>query len=184
MVNEALSPDALRSLARLEKACRANASQFSREAVLLFSSGAYARAFFLAQSGREELAKAQLAADRRQGDLSEEQFWSIFANHSRKFSYLKRSVADGHPEREVLSITIDDTAGIPEKLAREEALYVSADRNTFEPSTPESKVGKAVAEKAISALNDEISASNFLDLFGGANSRTAAAVSRRNDPAG
>src|SRR5258708_991572 len=138
-----LGPDALKSLERLEMACRGNARQFLEEASLLFSSGAYPRAFFLAVSGREELAKAQIAADLRTGHLSDTDFWRHFASHSGKFSYLKRSVAEGESEEDALSISFDPSTGVPEKLARELALYVDADRQTLEPSAPDSLVSRS-----------------------------------------
>jgi AbiV family abortive infection protein len=183
VVNGGLGPDALKSLERLETACRGNASQFLKEASLLFSSGAYPRAFFLAESGREELAKAQLAADLRKGHLTDTDFWPLFTSHTGKFSYLKRSVEGGEPEADPLSISVDLSAGAPEKLARELALYVHADKKTFEPSAPDSVVSRSDSEKAIRALNQLISDSNLLDLFGGADSGTAAALKRRYDPA-
>ena len=57
------------------KTAHNNAVQFLREAELLFAQKYFARAYFLAFTGLEEIAKSQLAADVETGFVDEKVFW-------------------------------------------------------------------------------------------------------------
>src|ERR1700693_5387915 len=61
-----------------------NALELLGEAELLFENKKYARAYFLAFTGLEEIAKSQLAADVYTGFIDQEKFWKYFKDHKRK----------------------------------------------------------------------------------------------------
>lgn len=61
-----------------------NAVRFLDEAEVLFERKNFARAYFLAFTGLEEIAKSQLAADVLTGYIEEKVFWEYFKNHKKK----------------------------------------------------------------------------------------------------
>ena len=56
----------------------------SDQAEVLFERKNFARAYFLAFTGLEEIAKSQLAADVLTGYIEEKVFWEYFKNHKKK----------------------------------------------------------------------------------------------------
>jgi AbiV family abortive infection protein len=107
----------------LERACRENAEQLAAEADLMMEAWAHARAYFLALTGLEEMAKAQLAADLYAELIPEARFTRAFAAHHHKFAYLKR-VVSGPPHDASSSIVFEPGKGVQLKKQRELALYV------------------------------------------------------------
>jgi AbiV family abortive infection protein len=61
-----------------------NAVQLLREAEIMFERKSYPRAYFLAFTGLEEIAKSQLAADVSTGFIEEKVFWEYFKSHNKK----------------------------------------------------------------------------------------------------
>jgi len=61
-----------------------NAVQFLHEAELLFEKKNFPRAYSLAFTGLEEIAKSQLAADVVTGYIEEKVFWEYFKSHNKK----------------------------------------------------------------------------------------------------
>jgi AbiV family abortive infection protein len=61
-----------------------NAVRFLREAEALFEKENFARSYFLAFTGLEEIAKSQLAADVVTGYIEEKVFWEYFKSHNKK----------------------------------------------------------------------------------------------------
>ncbi|MEX0668148.1 MAG: AbiV family abortive infection protein [Candidatus Saccharimonadales bacterium] len=69
---------------KLYAAAHHNAVDLLEEAELLYGKGKYARAYFMAFTGLEEIAKSQLAADVYSNLITEEEFNKHFSNHKRK----------------------------------------------------------------------------------------------------
>jgi AbiV family abortive infection protein len=61
-----------------------NAADLLTEAELLFENRKYERAYFLAFTGLEEIAKSQLAADVYTGLIEQSEFWKSFRDHEKK----------------------------------------------------------------------------------------------------
>lgn len=171
-----LTADELVNLDALAKACRLNARQLAFEADLLRGNGHRERAYFLALSGLEELAKAELVADFRAGLITRQQFSRAFADHKWKFAYRQRRVSRGTAPKTV-DIAFDPSQGTIGTAHREGVLYVGHGSG-FAPVPPALPSG-ADLTRAIEVLHNELSALNLLDLFGGANSRVALNLSER-----
>lgn len=76
------------------RAAYSNAVELLFEAELLFQHKKYARAYFLAFTGLEEVAKSQLAADVVTGFIPEEQFWRYFKDHKKKIGRMEWASED------------------------------------------------------------------------------------------
>lgn len=61
-----------------------NGVRFLPEAEILFEKKNFARAYFLAFTGLEEIAKSQVAADVVTGHIKEKVFWEYFKSHDKK----------------------------------------------------------------------------------------------------
>lgn len=72
------------SFYQLYAAAHNNAVGLLDEADILFEKGKFARAYVLAFTGLEEIAKSQLAADVFTGLIEESKFWTIFRDHNKK----------------------------------------------------------------------------------------------------
>jgi AbiV family abortive infection protein len=66
-----------------------NAEQLLRDAEILFERQRFARAYFLALTGLEEIAKSQLAADVWTGFIEEKEFRAYFEDHPKKIKSVK-----------------------------------------------------------------------------------------------
>lgn len=73
-----------------------NAVDLLAEAKLLFGAKHYARAYFLALTALEEIAKSQLAADVYTGFISEEEFHEKFTYHGEKLKSVKWATLDAN----------------------------------------------------------------------------------------
>lgn len=76
------------------RAAHNNAVDLLSEAELLFDRKSYARAYFLAFAGLEEIAKSQLAADAFTGFIEEKQFWAYFKSHDKKIGRMQWASLD------------------------------------------------------------------------------------------
>jgi AbiV family abortive infection protein len=76
------------------RAAHNNAAALLEEAKLLFEHKKYARAYFLAFTGLEEIAKSQLAADVFTGFIEEEKFWKYFKDHKKKIGSMAWASSD------------------------------------------------------------------------------------------
>jgi AbiV family abortive infection protein len=72
------------SFLKLYTAAHNNALGLLDEAEILFEKGRYPRAYFLAFTGLEEIAKSQIAADVVTGFTEEGEFWKVFRDHKKK----------------------------------------------------------------------------------------------------
>jgi AbiV family abortive infection protein len=100
-----------------------NAVDLLAEAELLFANKKYARAYFLAFTGLEEIAKSQLAADVFTGFIEEETFWKYFKDHKRK---IKRMAWASTDAERYLDLELETYLEIerPTIAGRMNALYV------------------------------------------------------------
>jgi AbiV family abortive infection protein len=71
-----------------------NAVDLLSEAELLFEKERYARAYSLAFTALEELAKSQLAADVATGFIEEEVFQKAFRKHEKKIERMAWATRD------------------------------------------------------------------------------------------
>ncbi len=69
---------------QLYRAAQSNATDLLAEARILFEKGRYARAFFLAFTSLEEIAKSQFAADVCTGFITEKEFLESSRRHPNK----------------------------------------------------------------------------------------------------
>ena len=126
-----------------------NAGDLLHEAEILMGHKKYARAYFLAFTGLEEISKSQLAADVYTRFITEEEFWIYFRDHKKKISRMAWASEDAKryldPDTERY-VDIKD----PEVTARMKALYV--DIEAKEIITPEKAVSKEDSESIIHTL--------------------------------
>jgi AbiV family abortive infection protein len=115
-------PDKMKFLELYRKAHN-NALQLLSEAELLFENKKYARAYFLAFTGLEEIAKSQLAADVFTGFIEEEKFWKYFKDHKRKIGRMAWASEDA---KHYLDLDLETYLEIerPTITGRMNALYV------------------------------------------------------------
>jgi len=100
-----------------------NAVALLAEAELLFEHKKYARAYFLAFTGLEEIAKSQLAADVFTSFIEEETFWKYFKDHKRKIGRMAWASADAEEYLDVEQETYLEIDH-PTTAQRMNALYV------------------------------------------------------------
>jgi AbiV family abortive infection protein len=132
-----------------EAACLRNAQQLAREADILFNGGFFARAFFLALTGIEELAKMVLTADARAGARSHQEWQKAFRRHEQKFALIAQ-IGSEHAYNP-LERSLVEFYGSPIKPVRESCLYVDSDTNG-DPTAPDQLFDREAAEKAIRGL--------------------------------
>lgn len=162
-----LEPAERQNLGALAYACRLNARSLAFEADLLLGHGHPERAYFLALSGHEELAKAELALDFRAGHIDRATFLRAFANHKRKFAYRSRRVSAGDNPGSV-SITVDPSEGALGTKHRTQVLYVAHD-SSFVPRSP-CLPPDADVPALIATLHDNLSDMTLLERLSGADS--------------
>lgn len=71
-----------------------NAVELLADAEILFESAKYPRAYALAFTGLEEIAKSQLAADVYTGFIEEAEFWDCYRDHRKKISRMAWATED------------------------------------------------------------------------------------------
>jgi AbiV family abortive infection protein len=100
-----------------------NAVELLSEAELLFENKKYTRAYFLAFTGLEEIAKSQLAADVYTTFIDEEMFWKYLKDHKRK---IKRMAWASEDAAHYLDLELETYLEIekPTIAGRMNALYV------------------------------------------------------------
>ncbi len=104
-----------------------NAGSLLNESELLYNHKHYARAYFLAFTGLEELSKSQLAADVYTGFIDEKDFWNKFTKHSEKIRLIGWASHDAENYLDVESeeyLEID----MPNLQSRMKALYVDLEQ--------------------------------------------------------
>ncbi len=121
------SPDKEKFL-ELYRIAHNNAVDLLAEAEILFANKKYARAYFLAFTGLEEIAKSQLAADVFTGFIKEETFWKYFKDHKRK---IKRMAWASTDAERYLDLELETFLEIekPTISGRMNALYVRFEGN-------------------------------------------------------
>ncbi len=110
-----------------------NASDLLSEAEILYEKGKYARAYFLAYTGLEEISKSQMAADVATRFIDEEVFWKHYSKHDSKLNGIQWAYIDANtpPYNKVwVGPDRDDVEGIsasePLWEKRQNSLYVDA----------------------------------------------------------
>jgi len=126
-----------------------NAVELLSEAEVLFEKKKYARAYFLAFTGLEEISKSQLAADVWTGFIKEDNFRKHYANHNRKIGRVKWVSLDAEDY-----IDLEDekyiVIKIPSVKKRIKALYVDVKPNDI--SLPKDIISREEAKSLIHTL--------------------------------
>lgn len=126
-----------------------NAIELLSETEILFEKEKYARAYFLAFTGLEEISKSQLAADVWTGFIKEDDFWKYYTNHNRKVGRVRWASLDAEDYRD-----LEDEKYIvikaPSVKKRMKALYVDVKSNNI--SSPEDIINQEEAKSLIHAL--------------------------------
>jgi AbiV family abortive infection protein len=126
-----------------------NAVELLSEAEILFEDGKYARAYFLAFTGLEEISKSQLAADVLTKFITEDDFWNHYADHNRKIGRVRWASMDAEDCRD-----LDDekyiVIKIPSVNKRMSALYVDVESNKI--ASPNDKINSEEAKSLIHTL--------------------------------
>jgi AbiV family abortive infection protein len=126
-----------------------HAVELLAEAELLFENKRYQRAYFLAFTGLEEIAKSQLAADVFTGFIDEENFWKYFRDHKKKIGRMAWASADA--ER-YLDLELETYLDIehPTAAHRMNALYVHFEDGKVK--APKDLIGEEDARAIIHTL--------------------------------
>jgi AbiV family abortive infection protein len=126
-----------------------NAVALLNEAEILHSRNHYARAYFLAFTGLEEISKSQLAADVWTGFIKEEDFWSKFAKHSEKITRVGWA---SHDAGEYLDLESESYLNIiwPDVESRMKALYVDIEQKAV--VSPTEKITEEDSKSLIHTL--------------------------------
>lgn len=133
-----------------------NASELLSEAKILQENEKYARAYFLAYSCLEEIAKSQFAADVSTGFTSKEEFKGFYRDHSSKNKHMGWMHKDASsfpynqkwigPDKDDIEI-MDPRSPLFQK--RQSSLYVDIDFNNKEIFLPKDKISKEESEEII-----------------------------------
>ncbi len=151
------------ALLKLYRACLENAEQLCEEAELLFEAHFNARAYALAYTAIEEVAKAHAVADLFTGVLSYSEFTDAFRDHKMKAAYLRRTVALPSVPFSEATVEYDRRSVESVITSRNSALYVDfgADlaavtpREAFDAESAESAIEQARALLHEILVNDE-----------------------------
>lgn len=137
----------------IERACLNNASRLHREADTLLNQGSFERAYFLALTGIEELAKLVLCADTRTGARSEDDWRKAFLRHDQKFALIAQigMGAICNP----LEKHLVELYGAPLKPLREACLYVEVD-SSGDPITPSQRFDREAALQAVRGVANHL----------------------------
>ncbi|MCA1579131.1 MAG: AbiV family abortive infection protein [Acidobacteria bacterium] len=126
-----------------------NAVDLLSDAELLDQMNKFARAYFLAFTGLEEIAKSQLAADVYTGFLSEQEFWDCFKSHKKKINRLAWASEDA---RHYLDSNTEEYVEVshPQEITRMNSLYV--DISSGKVITPNERVTSKDSSSIIHTL--------------------------------
>lgn len=126
-----------------------NAVDLISEAELLFERERYARAYSLAFTALEELAKSQLAADVATGFIEEEEFQKVFRKHEKKIERMAWATRDAERYLSADGYFVD--VDKPTFTARNDAMYVNLkDGAVF---VPKAMITREDAEGIIHTVN-------------------------------
>ena len=138
-----------------------NAVEFLSEAQILFESGKYARAYFLAFTGLEEVSKSQLAADVWTGFITEDKFWKHYRDHRGKIDLMgwAHHDANSFPYDQIwIGPDRDDVEHIAPKKPlwekRQNALYVGLQNGKI--TSPKDEISKSDALEIIHILDTAV----------------------------
>lgn len=126
-----------------------NAVELLSEAEILFEHKKYARAYFLAFTGLEEISKSQLAADVWTKFMEENDFWKYYNKHDRKIGRVRWASMDAEDYRDLE----DDkhiVIKIPSVKKRMNALYVDIKQNAV--TSPKDTINSEDAKSLIHTL--------------------------------
>lgn len=126
-----------------------NAVELLSEAEILFEKEKYARAYFLAFTGLEEVSKSQLAADVWTDFIKEDDFWKHYTDHRRKIGRVRWASLDAEGYRDLEDeeyIVIK----IPSVKKRMKALYVDIKPSGI--SSPEDIISREESKSLIHTL--------------------------------
>ncbi len=126
-----------------------NAVELLSESEILFDNKKYARAYFLAFTGLEEISKSQLAADVCTKFIKEDDFWKHYANHNRKIGRVRWASLDAEDYRDLEE---DEyvVIKIPSIEKRMDALYVGIKQDVV--TAPKDKIKSEDAKSLIHTL--------------------------------
>ncbi len=134
-----------------------NAIELLEEAEILYGKGKYARAYFLAFTGLEEISKSQLAADVYTGFIKEDKFWKKYCNHKDKINQIMWAHKDANSysyNRIWVGPDIEDVEDIapakPLWEKRQNSLYVGIVNDHI--ITPKDEITKDNAHEIIHIL--------------------------------
>jgi AbiV family abortive infection protein len=144
-------------LLQLYETCLANARDLLEDAEALLERGSAPRAFALAFTAYEEIAKSQLVADFYHDVVTEAELEAGFRSHPMKLAYLVRvlrisALEDGRTEA---TIDYDIRKLSPLTALRNDALYVGYGTG-YEPRLPTSAVTADQAREMIEMVEAEL----------------------------
>lgn len=172
-----LTPELLEALYH---ACKRNAGALIEAANVLLAEFP-APAFALASTAREELAKAQMAADVHAGVMAEETFHKEFFKHSSKHAYLARRVAWSEGDPAAATESHDRREGGEHSERRNQALFVGLVGSNIDE--PRNIISRGEAQELIRDTREWSSAMNYAEaLTGSASSKAAAAMAEKRLP--
>ncbi|MGA7640077.1 MAG: AbiV family abortive infection protein [Candidatus Acidiferrales bacterium] len=123
-----------------------NAVELLEEAEILFAKGAFPRAYALAFTALEEIAKSQLAADVFTGHITEDEFHDHYRDHKKKIGRMAWATEDARryldgPEGDYVDVEV------PTFSNRMDAMYVSI--NNGNVKTPADVIDSKAAQGII-----------------------------------
>jgi|SRR5882762_1465505 len=126
-----------------------NAVQLIQDAETLFKNGRYPRAYSLAFTALEEIAKSQLAADVYTGLQTEEDFKKICYTHKKKIKRMAWATNDAadYLSSDGMFVEVEK----PTFKVRNDAMYVELKDGTV--YTPSALIGREEAEGIIHTVN-------------------------------
>lgn len=126
-----------------------NAVELLSEAEILFENKKYARAYFLAFTGLEEISKSQLAADVCTKFIKEDDFWKHYTSHNRKIGRVRWASMDAKDYRDLEEekYIVIKTPSIKKRM---DALYVGIKQSIV--TAPEDKIKSEDAKSLIHTL--------------------------------
>lgn len=133
----------------LYKASLDNAGNLLDEAAILFEKGKWARSYFLAFTGLEEVAKSQIAADVFTALIEESEFWDVFRDHKKKIRRMAWASNDATRYLDLEKETYLDIEH-PTTARRMQGLYVHFENQNVR--IPKDLIGEADARAIIHTL--------------------------------
>ena len=149
------------NLWELRKECWSNAINLVKESAILFENECYARAFMLSFTAMEEIGKYLLVCDFITGIVSLKELEEAFHSHHIKTAYFHNNVKietkkrSGLFDSSILTMVYDKNKFKDFFELRNLSAYVNCDKN-FKPISPDTQIGKELAEKMINKVTKEI----------------------------